>query len=64
MVPRRNLSRLAVKYRRGKWAARGEKRKEEKKKRRRRKAISSNAFPLCTAMYLVRIMLLGNLSVF
>lgn len=37
MVPRRNLSRLAVKYRRGKWAARGEKRKEEKKKKKKKK---------------------------
>ena len=79
VVPRRNLSRLAVKYCRGKWAAGGrtfgtnrilefEERKKRRKKRKKESYFSgerrSNAFPLCTAMYLVRIMLLGNLSVF
>lgn len=63
------LSRLAVKYYRERWERRIRRWKQthpriSRKDKSIRKKRRSSVVPLRTVMYLVRVMLLGNLSVF
>lgn len=65
------LSRLAVKYYRGRWERRIRRWRQtqileflEKINLSERNVVRNVVVPLLTVMYLVRVMLLGNLSVF